>query len=223
MLMERSRPHRAIDFNGSFLPERIQRVLDDLSPRLQRQFPALHDDAVLAEVLEEAGRRIARRETRGGTIEKVHSYAWVTLRSVATSHLRLGATRVWQRTLRSETSQARLASTAAVIGSAEQIERRILLREVLAHLSREERLICVWKKAGFTTEHIAHFLGRSVTAVDTIFCRAKQKIRRLLGLEQPDFERSRLVRPSDGPLEDSRPLEERETDEASAGDSDTSR
>jgi RNA polymerase sigma factor (sigma-70 family) len=221
--MERSRPHRAIDFNDSFLPERIQRVLDDLSPRLQRQFPALHDDAVLAEVLEEAGRRIVRRETRSGAIEKLHAYAWVTLRSVAASHLRLGATQVMQRTLRSEASQARLASSPAVIGSVEEIERRILLREVLAHLSREERLICVWKKAGFTTEQIAHFLGRSVTAVDTIFCRAKQKIRRLLGIEQPDSERSRLVPPSDGPLEDSRPLEDREHDGASAGDSETSR
>jgi DNA-directed RNA polymerase specialized sigma24 family protein len=128
-----------------------------------------------------------------------------------------------QRTLRSEASQARLLSSPAVTGSVEEIERRILLREVLAHLSREERLICVWKKAGFTTEQIARFQGRSVTAVDTIFCRAKQKIRRLLGIEQPDFERSRLVAPSDGPLEDSRPLEDRETDEASTGDSETSR
>jgi DNA-directed RNA polymerase specialized sigma24 family protein len=221
--MERSRPHRAIDFNGSFLPERIQRVLDDLSPRLQRQFPALHDDAVLAEVLEEAGRRIVRRETRSGAIEKLHAYAWVTLRSVAASHSRLGATQVTQRTLRSEASQARLASSPAVSGCVEEIERRILLREVLAHLSREERLICVWKKAGFTTEQIAHFLGRSVTAVDTIFCRAKQKIRRLLGIEQPDPERSRLVPPSDGPLENARPLEDREIDEAGAGDSETSR
>jgi DNA-directed RNA polymerase specialized sigma24 family protein len=221
--MERSRPHRAIDFNGSFLPERVQRVLEDLSPRLQRQFPALQDDAVLADVLEEAGRRIVRRETRSGAIDKLHAYAWVTLRSVAASHSRLGATQVMQRTLRSEAGQARLASSPAVFGSVEEIERRILLGEVLAHLSREERLICVWKKAGFTTEQIAHFLGRSVTAVDTIFCRAKQKIRRLLGIEQPDSERSRLVPPSDGPLEDSRPLEDRETDEASAGDSETSR
>lgn len=221
--MERSRPHRAIDFNGSFLPERIQRVLDDLSPRLRRQFPALQDDAVLAEVLEEAGRRLVLRETRGEAIERLHSYAWVTLRSVATSRMRLGATQVLQRTLRSEASQARLASSQAVVGSVAEIERRILLREILAHLSREERLICVWKKAGFTTEQIARFQGRSVTAVDTIFCRAKQKIRRLLGIEQRDLERSRLVRPSDGPLEDSRPLEDRETDEASTGESETSR
>jgi DNA-directed RNA polymerase specialized sigma24 family protein len=221
--MERSRAHRAVDFNGSPIPDRIQRVLDDLSPRLRRQFPALQDDSVLAEVIDEAGRRLLLRETRGGPIERLHAYAWVTLRTVATSHLRLGSTRVLQRTLRSGASQKRLSSTRAVVGSVEEIERHILLREVLAHLTREERLICVWKKAGFSSQEIARFQGRSVIAVDTIFCRAKQKIRRLLGIEQPDSERSRLVRTSDGPIEDSRPLEERGTDAASAEDPETSR
>lgn len=75
-----------------------------------------------------------------------------------------------------------LASARAVNGSAEEIERDILLREVLGKLSREERLVCVWKRAGFSSQEIAKHQRRSVAAVDTLFSRAKQKLRRLLGV-----------------------------------------
>jgi len=56
-----------------------------------------------------------------------------------------------------------------------------LLREMLGRLSREERLVCLWKKAGFSSQEIAKYQGRSVAAVDTLFSRAKQKLRRALG------------------------------------------
>jgi len=103
--MERSRSPRVTDRNGALLTDRIQKVLDDLVPRLKRHFPALQDDITLTEVMEEAGRRIVLREKRGGPIEKLHGYAWVTLRSVATSRMRLGSTRLIQRTLESDASE----------------------------------------------------------------------------------------------------------------------
>ena len=197
--MESSRSHRVIDSNGVPLADHIQRVLDLLRPRLRRHFPALQDDTTVTEVLEEAGRRIALRERRGGPIEKLHGYAWVTLRSVATSRMRLGSTQLIQRTLESNASEARLASSPAVVGSVEEIERGILLREVLAQLSPEERLICVWKKSGFSSQEIAHFQGRSVAAVDILFFRAKEKIRRFLGVERADDESDKLARADDAP------------------------
>ena len=152
--MARSRTHRVIDHSGAPLADRLQRVLDDLRPRLRRHFSALQDETAVTEILEEAGRRIALRERRGGPIEKLHGYAWVTLRSVATSRMRLGSTQLIQRTLESNASAARLAASSAVLGSVEQIESDILLREVLAQLSPDERLICVWKKSGFSSEEI---------------------------------------------------------------------
>ena len=96
--------------------------------------------------------------------------------------MRRGSTRLIQKTLESETSQVVLASARAVNGSAEEIEKDILLREVLGKLSREERLVCVWKRAGFSSQEIAKHQKRSVAAVDTLFSRAKQKLRRLLGV-----------------------------------------
>ena len=178
--MEQMRPLGLIDTNGSPLAPHIERVLAVLLPRIRRQFPALHDDLALTEVMEEAGRRIASREARSGPIERIHGYAWVTVRSVATSHMRRSSMRLLQKTLESEASRDYLACVQAEHGSAEQIERDILLREVLATLSAEERLVCLWKKAGFSTQEIAHFQGRSVVAVDTLFSRAKQKIREAL-------------------------------------------
>jgi DNA-directed RNA polymerase specialized sigma24 family protein len=142
----------------------------------------LQDEVMLAEVMEEAGRRIRAREERGGAVERLHGYAWVTIRSVATSRMRLGSAKLKQRTLNGDASSIALSSAASRRGSANEVEQTILLRELLATLSREERLICLWKKAGFSSQEIAAHQGRSVEAVDTMFSRAKQKIRNVLGI-----------------------------------------
>ncbi len=194
--MEHLRTIGLLDSNGKPLAERIQRVLGRLLPRLRRQFPALQqDDVALTEVMEEEGRRIASREERGGPIEKLHGYAWVTIRSVATSRMRRGSIRLIQKTLESEASHARLTSQPAEWGTAEEIERDILLREVLDKLSQEERLVCVWKKGGFSSQEIAQHQGRSVAAVDTLFSRAKQKLRKALGVQDNGKDDHKMVRP----------------------------
>ena len=180
--MDRMRALVLLDSKGNPFDERIERVLAALLPKLQRQFPNLQDEVALTEVMEEAGRRITNREARGGPIERIHGYAWVTVRSVATSHLRRPATRLIQSTLEPEASQTRIGLARADHGSAEQMERDILLREALDTLSEEERMVCLWKKAGFSAQEIASTLGRSVPSVDTLFSRAKLKIRQKLGL-----------------------------------------
>lgn len=180
--MERPRDLMLLDHDGKPFNPRIARVLARLLPRLRRQFPQLSDEVTITEVMEEAGARLASREQSAGLIEKLHGYAWVTVRSVATSRMRRGSTRLIQKTLESKTSHALLASVRAVSGSAEEIVRDILLREVLRKLSREERLVCIWKRAGFSSQEIAKHQRRSVAAVDTLFSRAKQKLRRLLGV-----------------------------------------
>jgi RNA polymerase sigma factor (sigma-70 family) len=172
-----------LDSTGKPLDGRIERVLAGLLPRMRRQFPRLQDEVVITEVLEEAARRIASREERGGPIEHLHGYAWVTVRSVASSYLRRPATRVIHNSVEGPDTDALIARTEAKDGSAEQIERNILLREALSALSAEERLVCVWKKAGFSSQEIAELQGRTAAAVDTLFCRAKQKVRETLGLE----------------------------------------
>ncbi len=179
--MENMRTLGLLDSNGKPLAEPIQRALTGLLPKVRRQFPTLRDDLALAEVVEEAGRRIASREERGGPIEQLHAYAWVTLRSVATSHLRKPSTRLIRDTVGSKAGEIHLAGVQASLGSPEQIERDILMREVMETLSEAERVVCMWKTAGYSAQEIAKSQGRSVVAVDTLFSRAKQKLRQAFG------------------------------------------
>ena len=193
--MDHMRALGLLDSNGKPLGDRIERVLAGLLPKLRRRFPNLQDDVAITEVMEEAGHRIASREARGGPIERIHGYAWVTVRSVATSHIRRPATRLIQQTLAQEASHEHIAVAQAQFGSPEQVERDILLREVLARLSPEERMVCLWKMAGFSAQEIASALGRSVVSVDTLFSRAKQKIRSDVSISQLPRTTRQLVPP----------------------------
>lgn len=183
--MEHLRTIALLDSDGQPFQPRIERVLLQLLPRLRREFPSLQDEVGLAEIMEEAGRRIRHREERGA-LERLHGYAWVTVRSIATSRLRLGSAKLHQKTLDSDAGHARLLATPTSRGTAAEVEQAVLLRELLRTLSREERMICLWKKAGFSSQEIALHQGRTVVSIDTIFSRAKQKIRKALGTDDAD-------------------------------------
>ena len=180
--MEHLRTIGLLDSDGQPFDPRIERVLIQLLPRLRREFPSLQDEVGLAEIMEEAGRRIRHREERG-PIERLHGYAWVTVRSIAMSRMRLGSSKLNQKTLDSEAGSARLLATPTSRGTAAEVEQRILLGELLRTLSREERMICLWKKAGFSSQEIALHQQRTVMAIDTIFSRAKEKIRKALTID----------------------------------------
>ena len=182
--MEPLRNLRLLDEDGNPLNARIASALHRLVPRFQKQFPTFRDEQDLTEILEQAGRKIAHRERQGGPIEKLHGYAWVTLRNVAASWVRRGSGRLKQHTLNSVESETALAGLPAETGTPDQVENAILVREIQAQLSRQERLVLGWKKAGFSSEEIAKFRGTSVGAVDALFSRAKHKIRALLRVQQ---------------------------------------
>lgn len=180
--MEHLRRIGLLDRDGQPFDPRIEGVLIRLLPRLRREFPSLQDEVGLAEIMEEAGRRIRHREQRG-PIEQFHGYAWVTVRSIALSRMRLGATRLIQHSIESVAAEACLARTPSSVGTAEGVEREVLLRELLEKLSSAERRICLWKQAGFSSQEIADHQGRSVEAIDTMFSRAKEKLRKAVGLK----------------------------------------
>jgi DNA-directed RNA polymerase specialized sigma24 family protein len=180
--MEHLRTIGLLDSDGQPFHPRIERVLIQLLPRLRREFPSLQDEVGLAEIMEEAGRRIRHREERG-PLERLHGYAWVTIRNIARSRMRLGSSKLSQKTLDPEAGNARLLVTPSSRGTVAEVEQAVLLRELLQTLSQEERMICLWKKAGFSSQEIALHQRRTVVAIDTIFSRAKQKIRKALGLE----------------------------------------
>lgn len=169
-----------VDEHGRPLDPRLKCVLVKMLPRFRRQFPAVRDDVAVVEILEESARRIMRRERRLGAIENLAGYAWVTVRAVAASKLRRGDARLMGRILPSEESEALLSKVGATVYTATDIERSVLLEQVLTKLTPTERRVFTMKEAGYSTREIARIVGRSVTAVDTLFWRAKMKARRVV-------------------------------------------
>lgn len=180
--MEHLQRLRLLDEYGKPLSARIDGVLAGLLHKFRRRFPSIQDEGDLTEVFEEAARRIDKREQRSGPIEKVHSYAWVTLRSIGLSWLRRGSSQLERLTV--DSSQAVLSSLRARAGSQEEIERDILLRELMVQLTADERVVFTLKKAGYSSEEIARRRGSSAGAVDVLFTRVKGKIRRLAGVQE---------------------------------------
>lgn len=206
-----------LDSNGEPFPDHIQRTLVRLSARLRREFPVLQDDVALTEVMEEAARRIAAREARGGPIERLHGYAWITLRNSATSHVCRGSIRLIQETLHGAAGAAHLAVLPSTCGRVEDIERRVLFAQLLRLLSDDERVIVLLRRAGYSSAEIAWVQKRTVDAVDKVFSRAKQKIRRALGVEPPSGNRrSPAARPHPS---DDRPLPQKDDPETDDGTS----
>jgi DNA-directed RNA polymerase specialized sigma24 family protein len=184
--MEHLQIPRLLDARGNPLSTRIESVLRSLIPKFRKRFPALRDELELTEILEKAGTRIALREERSGPIEKLHAYAWVALRSVATSWLRRGRTRLAQKTIASAAGDVLLSAMPAQSGTPEQIQQGILLREAMERLSLDEWLVCNFKRMGFSSEEIARRRHSSTAAVNMVFSRAKQKLRRTLTDEKTD-------------------------------------
>jgi RNA polymerase sigma factor (sigma-70 family) len=178
--MESSTGSPFLDHRGKALPDRIQHVLDKLLPKLRRKFSTIRDDVVLVEILEQAGQLIADREVRDGPIERLYGFAWVTVRNVAISRLRRSPHLIELSTVGSGQNAAALSRLTAKESSPAAIERNVLLSQVLRHLSERERMIVIWKRAGRSSQEIANHLGMSASAVDTAYCRVRQKVQRLL-------------------------------------------
>src|SRR5262245_27045102 len=129
-----------VDDCGQPLNARVHELLGTLLERFDRQFPQLAAEPTCREeIFELAARKIARREIRGGPINNLHGYAWVTLRSVAISRWRLGSVRLVRHALTHVENGKTLAQLPSNVGTPEQIESAILLAQVTRWLTSEER------------------------------------------------------------------------------------
>jgi RNA polymerase sigma factor (sigma-70 family) len=166
-----------VDARGCRFAPRIEQSLLGLHGRLRRQFPQLREEVVLTEVLEEAGRRIVRHEERRGELRSLHGFAWVVARSIALSYTRRQSQKIADLTSVGMCGDICLATVAASSSTAADIERAVLRSELLNLLSERDREVFEMKEAGFSTAEIALRQGRSRTAVDTSYCRAKARLR----------------------------------------------
>ena len=174
--------HALLDHLGKPLSECLQRALGDISQRLRNRFPALGDEILVTEVLEEAGRRISDYERASGSVQNLDAFAWITVMNVAKSRMRHPSMRLARLTLPSEESQAVFGTLLSTHGSQEQIEADILVKEILGQLTAEERSLCSLKKSGLSSREIAKKLRTSVARVNILFHRLKRKIRHGLRL-----------------------------------------
>lgn len=179
-----------LDEFGQPLSTRLQSVLLPLGARLQRQFPALNDDCILTEVLEESGRRIAAREERKGPLDNLHGYAWVVVRRMAAVRLRHDQWAVARATLTSAESETALRRIPAGFATSEQIYHDILCKELLAHLNPLEQQIAKGKNAGQSDDEIARGCGTSRRTIFNAWRRLRRKV----------LSRAQGMRPRPGPL-----------------------
>jgi len=172
--------HTFLDSEGSPLEPRIQSVLRDLRLRFLKRLPQLDDDVFVTDVFEEAGRRIVAHEAEHGQVDNLEAFAWTTVLNVARSRLARSSMRVVGSTLDPAASDAVLQQLHARNGTREQIEIDILVQQILAHLSPEERDLYYWKAWGHSTREIARACGKSEGYVNTLVYRMRLKIRDLL-------------------------------------------
>ena len=178
--MERLHAPRLLDEHGHPLDPRIEEALRGLVPKFRRRYPGVVDEQELTAILEKAGQRIAAREQQSGPIERLHAYAWVALKHVAVSWMRLGSNRITQLSVGSEAGATVLARVPTKSGTPEEIEQRIWLREAMEHLTEDEWRVCNLKMLGYSGDEIARRRGSSTDAVNMVFSRATKKLRELL-------------------------------------------
>ena len=93
----------------------------------------IRDEVVLTEIMEQAGQKLLNREARGGPIDQLYGFAWVTVYRVAISRLRRSPYLLEQPTTDSaERALSRLTSDQS---SPASIERGVLASQVLDRLS----------------------------------------------------------------------------------------
>jgi RNA polymerase sigma factor (sigma-70 family) len=172
--------HTFLNDDGSPLHARFQAVLRALRARFRNRLPRLDDDLFVTEVFEEAGQRVSAHEAEHGSVDNLEAFAWTTVLNVARSRLGRSSMRIVGATLDAEASDAVLRTLHASDGSREQIETDILVQQILARLTPEERDLYYWKAWGHSTREIARRCGKSEGHVNTLVYRMRLKIRDLL-------------------------------------------
>lgn len=169
-----------LDSDGSPLEPRIQRVLRVLRLRFGDRLSRIDGDVFVTEVFEDAGRRIVAHEGAHGRVEDLEAFAWTVVLNVARSRLARSSMRIIGATLDHEASDAVLRTLHTSDGSREQIETDVLVQQLLARMTPEERDLYWWKAWGHSVREIARACGKSEGHVNTLVYRMRLKIKELL-------------------------------------------
>lgn len=172
--------HTFLDRDGRPFDERMQAVLRVLHRRFRSRLPRIDDGLFVTEILEEAGRRTVTHEAEHGQVENLEAFAWRAVLNVAKSRFTRSSMRLDRATLDPSANDAVLRSLHARDGTREQIERDVLVQELLTHLTPQERNLYFWRAWGYTSREIARAFGTTEGNVNTLVYRMNLKIRELL-------------------------------------------
>lgn len=165
-----------VDRKGQPFESRLQVALRSAAPRLRRTFREFRDDVSLTELLEESGRLIVAYEAKYGEVKRLRGFAYSTSRNVARALLRRPAVKHQLATFDHTVDGAVLTSLPSHHGTAERVERDAQLQEILKLMAPRAHQITVRKLLGFSSEEIGAEFGMSPSAVDAMYCRAKQRV-----------------------------------------------
>lgn len=166
--MDQSRDHER---DRASLDGAVIKILIGLQPRLRICFPELRDDAVLGRVMKRAGRRLASRISRDGTVRAREHIAWAILR-------RLAATERRQAISLKKSASERNRPLPPTPGDG-LIARSGYAspHQILQRLSQLEQRALVWKQAGFSNFEIAGYYACEEAVIERLFKRARRKLR----------------------------------------------
>lgn len=165
-----------VDEKGRPFEPRLQVALRAVAPRLRRTFHEFGDDVSLTEVLEETARLTVEYEAKYGEVKKLRGFAYRTSHNVALAQLRRPAVKHQLATFDGGLDGAVLASLPSRDGDAKSIERNLEVKEVLNLMSPRAHQIAIRKLLGHSSEEVGAEFGMSPSAVDAMFCRAKQQV-----------------------------------------------
>jgi DNA-directed RNA polymerase specialized sigma24 family protein len=175
--MEQLRKLALLDEHGRPVDERTLGVLEKLHGKFRKHFRRIQDESVVTTIFEKVATMMARRERTSGPLERPYGYAWRALQSIAISNLR--GTSIELHRHRAEPRDGRdvVRRLEAMDGTPHQIERDILMKELLAQLTPEEAFVLAHKMAGHTSAAIAAKVGCAPATVDVTVWRIRQKLR----------------------------------------------
>lgn len=160
--------------SGEALPDWLQPALQRQLSRLEREFPAFRGDlAVIQDLLDRVGQRVAEKVAGGLVIENVMAYV-----DTAAFNAAIDATKYRQDLLQGRSVPVTEQEATSVNGSGPQL---VLWRDATEWLNaQEEDILMRYFWYGERHREIAVALGLSQTAVRSRFSRCLDKLRRAL-------------------------------------------
>ncbi len=175
--MEQLRKLELLDEHGRPVDERTLGVLEKLQGKFRRHFRRIQDESVITTIFEKAAAMMARRERASGPLERPYGYAWRALQSIAISNLRGTSIELRRRQAQTHDGRDIVRRLEAMDGTPQQIERDILMKELMAQMTPDEVFVFAHKMAGHTSAAIAAKLGCAPSTVDVTIWRIRQKLR----------------------------------------------